>query len=185
MAGSLPQARCCRSRLELSAPGLLGLQRVIRRCLATDKITSHPHKHTYTRSRFVMQFTSTFPSHGKTRTDERDTETQDFKRQESIHEGRQMQEKKCCCEGRRKEGGVCAARTGPAGARERRPGGAGCRPLPAPRSWKKLLPSVCVTQADNTGGRGAGRGERQLPRTKSCRDVNHTPSSCPRSPKPH
>lgn len=46
-----------------------------------------------------MQFTSTFPSHGKTRTDERDTETQDFKRQESIHEGRQVQEKKCCCEG--------------------------------------------------------------------------------------
>lgn len=104
-----------------------------------------------------MQFTSTFPSHGKTKTDERDTETQDFKRQDPIHQGRQVWDEKCCCEGIRKEGGFSAARTEPAGVQERCPGSAGFRPLPFPGSWKKLLPSVCGTQADNIGGGSWGR----------------------------
>lgn len=61
--------------------------------------------------------------------------------------------------------------------------------LASSRSWKKLLPSVCVSQADDRGKEeeAGGRGDRWLPRTNSCRLLvsSPPPSSCPNVPQGH
>lgn len=124
---------------------------------------NHPHKRTYTQSRFDTQFTSTFPSHSKTRTEdpggwmrEGDTDTQEFKRQ-NPHPQRE-------------------ARTG--ATEERSPSKHRLQASPASaRSWKKLLPSVCVSQADDRGkGEEAGGGGTTgflEPNPADCRSAAH------------
>lgn len=71
-------------------------------------------KHTYTQSRFVMHFTSTFPSHGQDRDSrhrgaEGHTGTQEVQRQDPIHKG--SCRLRNAAVGERREGRLSAAPT--------------------------------------------------------------------------
>lgn len=55
------------------------------------------------------------------------------------------------------------------------------------RSWKKLLPSVCVTQADNTegGSRGVGECRPSEPNPADVPYPQHSLAPARHSPEPH
>lgn len=115
-----------------------------------------------------MQFTSTFPSHSKPRTDERDTETQDFKRQDPIHKGRQVRDEKCCCAGMRKEGGFSAAQRTRRSTRQT-PWLCRLQASPIPKELEEVIAiGVCNTSRQHGERERGRRGERQLPSAKSC-----------------
>lgn len=151
-----------------------------------------PHKHTYTQSRFDTGFTSTSPSHGKTKTDnwgrgEKTPKPGNLKGQTPVHKGRRGNEK--CC--RRRVGGtdLCSQnRAEREQEREAPPSWGWLQPSPtSARRRKKLLPSVCITgrrQREDAGGRGVTIGIPK-PDLAECRVNSTPPRSCPNVPQSH
>lgn len=136
-----------------------------------------------------MQFTSTSPAQGKTRTGDREEHMRgahgntDSQRQDPIRRGRR--DENTAARKERREGRLSAAQKGGQRARET-PSQCRLQPSPTPkRSWEKLLPSVCVTQADNTEG-SEGKGGASVPRTQSTnRPAAHPPPPPPTALGPH